>query len=386
MRKIVEIARMRFSQVIDQKRAKTAFLSSVKGGRQPHALILKGGPGIGKLAFGNAIAQYLNCENPSETDSCGKCASCVKISKGIHPDVRFVLPIVNSLPGGKKATTDDFIPEFREKFFPNPYFNYQDWVGLLNAENKQLAIHIKEIRDLKRKLSLKSFEAEYKVVIFWNAEKIKTEAANALLKLLEEPPDKTILILTVTDPTQLLTTINSRCQRIQMHRVGSEEMRDFLVQKHKMDSERAFQVAQLSEGSVSKALALVNQTNKSLSDLYQSWLRTCFEGRYEKILTFAETLSKENKEFQKLYLSFALQKIRDSLLFSFDASQLAVVTEQEKAFQEKFSQFIHLKGIEEISKLIDDSLFYISRNANGQMVFIVLSLRIHSLLSGKVLI
>lgn len=377
---------MRFNQIIDQKRAKTAFLSSVKEGRQAHALILKGGPGIGKLAFGNAIAQYLNCENPTETDSCGKCASCVKIAKGIHPDVRFVLPIINTTSGGQKATTDDFIAEFREKFFPNPYFSYQEWSSTLNAENKQLAIHIKEIRDLKRKLSLKSFEAKYKVVIFWNAEKIKTEAANALLKLLEEPPDRTVLILTVTDPTQLLTTINSRCQRIQLHRVETQELQNYLVQNHSMDSERAFQVAQLSEGSVSKALALVHETNKSLSELYQSWMRTCFEGRYDKILEFAETLSKESKEFQKLYLSFALQKVRDSLLFSFNTPELAIVTEEERLFQEKFSKFIHLRGIDEISKLVDDSLFYIGRNANAQLTLIVLSLRIHSLLTGKVLI
>lgn len=377
---------MQFKDIVGQGRAKEAFLQSVHDERLAHALLLKGGQGVGKLAFATAVAQFINCLDPSENDSCGKCSNCTKIAKGIHPDVKYILPIVSTKIEGKQAVTDDFFGKFREKFFPNPYFSFQGWVGTLGGENKQVGIHIHEIRELKRKITLKAFEAKYKVVIIWNAERINTEAANAMLKLLEEPPEKTVIIMTVTDPTRLLSTINSRCQRIQMYRISDEEMVKYLITKHGLEAEHAQQIAQLSEGSAAKAQDLIKETNKSISEMYRTWLRVCLKGDYEAISSWVEKLSKENKEFQKLFMAYALQKVRDSLLFSFQADSIAAINQEERDFQAKFSRFISLNGISELSRLMEESLRYISRNANSQMVLSVLSLRIHSLLNGKVLI
>jgi len=378
---------MQFSDIIGQEKAKKAFLSVAKENRLPHALILKGHEGIGKLAFANAIAQFINCENPTETDSCGVCASCSKIRKGIHPDVRFIFPTVKATIDGKEATSDDYFAKFREKFHGgNHYFSFRDWMQTLDAENKQFEIRIHEIRELKRKVSLKAFEAKFKVVIIWNAETIRVEAANAMLKLLEEPPDKTIMIMTVTDQSQLLTTINSRCQRLQMHRVKEPVMQAWLQKNYKMDEDQALQVASLSDGSVTRAIELVNETERSISDLYQNWLRTCFKGEYEGIQGIVATITKENKEFQKIFLGFALQKLRDSLLYSFGLPDYAFATGSEREFQEKFSKYLQFNGIDELSRLMEDSLYYVSRNANSTLVFSVLSLRVHSLLTGKVLI
>ncbi|MBK9447928.1 MAG: DNA polymerase III subunit delta' [Bacteroidetes bacterium] len=377
---------MQLKEIIGQKKAKEAFLKMVSENRLPHALILKGKPGIGKLAFANAIAQFVNCEAPTETDSCGKCASCSKIRKGIHPDVRFILPIITNKVDGKNPLSDDFIPQFREQFVANPYYSFNSWVGQMQGENKQVGIRIAEIRELKRKISLKAFEARYKVVIIWNAEKINTEAANAMLKLLEEPPERTMIIMTVSDTSGLLTTINSRCQRIQMHRIDDASLAAYLKTSHGLAEDRALQIAQLAEGSVSEADEMVNESNRSLSDLYMQWLRLCHRGEFGDIQDIVEQLSKENKEFQKLFLSYALQKLRDSLLFSFHADHLAATTAEEREFQQKFSKFIQLNGISELSRLLEDSLFYISRNASAPMVLSVLSLRMHSILTGKVLI
>lgn len=377
---------MQFKEVIGQKKAKDSFLKMVDEGRVPHALILKGKPGIGKLAFANAIAQYLNCESPSEADSCGKCASCSKIRKAIHPDVRFILPITSNKVDGKNPTSDDFVPQFREQFVTNPYYAFNAWVGQMQGENKQVGIRIHEIRELKRKISLKAFEGRYKVVIIWNAEKINTEAANAMLKLLEEPPDRTVILMTVSDTTALLTTINSRCQRIQMHRIDDATLAAHLKVTHQLPDDRALQIAQLAEGSVADAEEMVSESNRSLSELYMHWLRLCHKGEFGEIQDVVEQVSKENKEFQKLFLSYALQKLRDSLLFSFHADHLAATTAEEREFQQKFSKFIQLNGIAELSRLLEDSLYYISRNASSPMVMSVLSLRIHSLLTGKVLI
>jgi DNA polymerase-3 subunit delta' len=242
------------------------------------------------------------------------------------------------------------------------------------------------MRELKRRIQLKAFEARYKVVIFWSAEKINTQAANALLKLLEEPPDRTLLILTVTDSTQLLSTINSRCQRMQMHRIPEEEMAAYLQKSEGLSEAQAMQVATLSEGSLSHALSLVMETSKSLSELYTKWLRACWKGEYKEIQAWVEQLSAEDREFQKMYMTYALQKLRDSLLFVFQTEQLALVTQEERDFQKNFSKHIRLNGIEELARLMEDSLNYISRNANSQMVLSVLSLRIHNVLMGKVLV
>ena len=377
---------MQFRDIVGQEKAKASFFKAVHEKRLPHALLLKGAEGIGKLAFATAIAQYVNCDNPSETDSCGVCGNCSKTAKGIHPDVRYALPIILKKEGTRHLLSDDYFGQFRAQFFGNPYYSFREWIAQLEGENKQVTIPIEEIRDLKRKLSLMAFEGVYKVVIFWNAEKINTSASNALLKLLEEPPDRTLIIMTVTDTSQLLNTINSRCQRMQMHRIGDETMHNFLVNKHGLSEGHAIQIAQISEGSMSRALELVNETNDSLANLYQSWLRFCFEGQYHKIQDWVESVAKENREFQKLFLLYAIKKIRDSLLFSFNMEGLALVTEEEKVFHQRFSQFVNANGVDGITRLMDESLFYISRNANSQMVFQVLSLRIHSLLTGKVLI
>lgn len=377
---------LKFAEIIGQRRAREAVLSTIRDGRFPHALILKGPAGIGKLPFANAIAQYLNCENPNADDSCGVCGNCVKIRKGIHPDVNFVLPIINKTTSGKSSTTDEFISQFRELFVANPWVSLAQWGEALAGENKQLGIHIQEIRELKRKVSLKAFEAKYKVVIMWNAEKINTEAANAMLKLLEEPPERTVMILTVADPSQLLGTINSRCQRLQLHRIDHDTLSGWLQEAHGLGPDQSLQVAQLSEGSLARALELVSENKRSFSDLFRSWMKACNEGQHESIVSWVESLSRESRDFQKLFLSYALQKLRDSLLFSFQVEQLALSTPEEAAFQRNFSKALQFGGVKEMARLIEDSLFYISRNANPQLVLVVLSQRIHAVLTGKVLI
>lgn len=377
---------MQFQDIIGQQKAKATFHRMVEEDRLAHALILKGKPGIGKLAFATAIAQLINCEQPVQGDSCGKCGACVKIAKGIHPDVRYILPIVSGKQDGKPPVSDDYFPQLREAFFANPYYSFNEWITLMDGDNKQVGIRIHEIRELKRKITLKAFEGKYKVVIIWNAEKINTEAANAMLKLLEEPPERTVIIMTVSDTSQLLTTINSRCQRIQMHRIDDKDLAGYLVSRHGLSEDHATQLSQLAEGDIARALELANETNKSVSELYMAWLRLCMKGNFAELQDWGESVSKENKEYQKLFLSYALQKMRDSLLFSFNAFSIAQVTPAERDFQEKFSKFVNMGSIDQIARLIEDSLYHIGRNVNSQMVFSVLSLRLHSLFTGKSLI
>lgn len=375
---------MRFEQIIGQEKAKDTFFKMVNEGRIPHAMILKGADGVGKLPFAKAIAQFLNCEDPTPTDSCGKCASCSKISKAIHPDLHFILPIISKREGGKQWTTEDYFIDFRNHFLEYPYMSMGDWVEILGGENKQLSIHIHEIRELKRKMSLKAFEGNHKIVIIWNAERINPNAANALLKLLEEPPEKTHIILTVQDPSQLLTTIDSRCQRLVLHRIKEEEIVKRLVKNHGITEEHATQIAQISDGSIARADELVKETTNNILELYKTWLRNCYEGNYEAIHEWTSQMARENKEFQKMFLSFGVSKLRDSMLFSFQVDQLALVTDEERKFHQDFAKLLNVRKIEDMVRLTENALHNVSRNANSQMVFSVLCLQVHGALHGKV--
>ncbi len=375
--------RMQFKELIGQEAAINHVREAIRDNRLPHAIMLTGPAGVGKLAFANAIAQYLNCLDPQEGDSCGKCTNCVKIRKGIHPDVRYVLPIISKKEGGKQWLTQDYFDQFRPHFFTDPYFSFRQWQRTLGGENKQLFISVHEIRDLKRGIYLKAFEAPYKVVILWNAEQVNNQGANAFLKLLEEPPDKTIIIMTCSDTSKLLTTINSRCQQMRMGRINAETIQEYLVDQKKLDGVHAREIAAIAEGSMANAYEFLEESTLEMSSLYANWLRAAYTGKFNKIAEEIEKIYKENREFQKLFLTLAVKKIRDSLMYHLDAQQLALVTDTEKAFQEKFSQVINPQRVERIAEALEDSRRHISGNANPQMVFTSLSMEVHQILRSN---
>ncbi len=371
---------MQFSNIIGQQAAKQHLLDSIHRGRLPHALMLRGPSGVGALQLAHAIAQYVNCQHPTDEDSCGQCASCRKISQAIHPDIHYVLPIISKTTSGKAILTDAYLEDFRKLYSAEPYFSFEQWQHALDGDNKQLMISVHEIRELKRKIFLKTFEAEYKIVILWQAELIRTGAANAFLKLLEEPPDKTLILLTCEDPGKLLITINSRCQQVALERIPKALLEAYLVEKKAVEVAKAKEIATISEGSLSHALTYMQESHHELNELYSSWLRMVYTGNYSKIQQIIEQIYKENKEFQKLFLAFAVKKLRDSLLFQLGVPEIALVTEAEKAFQQNFSKLIDADKVEQMVDLLDESRRFIAGNAHAQMAFTALSLRLHSIL------
>ena len=374
---------MQFSEIIGQQAAKSRIIDAIANGRLAHALLLTGPSGIGKLAMAHAIAQYVNCLNPQDGDSCGQCSQCKKIRKGIHPDLRYVLPIISKTEGGKRYLTEDYFSTFREHFFQDPYYSFAEWQRSLGGENKQLFISVHEIRALKRKIFLKAFEATYKVVIVWNAERINREGANAFLKLLEEPPDRTLIIMSCSDPSLLLTTINSRCQRIPLERIPSQEIEHYLVEKREIEPAYAEELALISEGSIGNAKEFLTDNSQAMSEVYINWLRASYAGQYDKIQQQIEKIFKENKEYQKLFLQVSIKKMRDSLLYQLGAKELALSTQAEKEFQQKFSPLINADKVERIAGEMEQSRRNLTGNANAHMVFTALSLRIHSILRSQ---
>ena len=373
---------MHFHEIIGQQAAIDHIREAVAHNRLPHALMLTGPAGVGKLALANAIAQYVNCQAPQEGESCGKCPNCTKIRKGIHPDIRYILPIVSKKEGSKQWLTDDYFDQFRPGFFSDPYFSFGQWQRTLGGESKQLMISVHEMREIKRSLALKAFEAPYKVVILWNAERVNVQGANAFLKLLEEPPDRTLILMTCSDTSQLLATINSRCQQIRLGRIRPEAIEAHLVAKKGITPARAKEIATIAEGSMAHAYDYLEESTHEMSSLYMEWLRAAYTGKFDKISAQVDKIHKESREFQKLFLDLAVKKIRDSLMFHLDAQQLALVTETERAFQEKFSQVITPLRVERIADVLENSRKHISGNANPQMVFTSLSLEIHQILRG----
>jgi len=269
-------------------------------------------------------------------------------------------------------------------FFSNPYLSLSKWATLLDGENKQLGIFIHDIRELKRKLNLKAFEQKYKVVILWYAEKINVEGANAFLKLLEEPTDQTLILLCTSDTSQLLPTIRSRCQSLYLQKLSPSDIKNYLQIHFELDEQHAQEIAFLSDGSLSKAIDIANESNASFSELYMEWIRTCYEGSLEKLQTVIEKITKNSRENQKLFLDFTLQKLRDTILFQTGLEEFSSATELDKEFLKKFSKFINSKGIEGIVMEINQAYNFISRNANAQLVFMAASLKINAILKGSV--
>ncbi|MEM7367329.1 MAG: hypothetical protein AAF587_01940 [Bacteroidota bacterium] len=371
---------MKFSEIVGQSIAIGKVKDAISNGRLAHALMLTGPEGVGQLPLATAIAQYVNCLNPQKQDSCGTCSNCVKIHKAIHPDVKLVLPIYSKISGGKRYLTEDFLPDFREEFTTDPYMSFSAWQRRLGGQNKQLFTSVHEIRHLKKGIYLKAFEAKFKVVILWRAELINTAGANAFLKLLEEPPDRTLLILTCSDPSRLLTTINSRCQRIPMQRISSEDIASYLITSREIDQMKAEEVANIAEGSMAKASEYLTESNHAISEMYRDWLRMVYVGDYQKIQEKIEPIFKENKEFQKLFLQIAIQKIRDAMLYHAGTSQLALASHEEQQFLQKFSPYVSPEKVEAIVRHMEDSHRFLSGNAHPQMVFTTLSLRMHTIL------
>jgi len=371
-----------FRDIIGQEQAIRPLREAIDQERLAHALLLVGPSGVGKMALAQAIAQYVNCTQPQDGDSCGRCASCIKIAKAVHPDVRYLLPIIAKTEGGKRYLTDDYFHLFRQPFVQDPYFTFGQWQQALGGENKQLFISVHEIRELKRSIYLKSFEAPYKVVIVWNAERIRTEGANAFLKLLEEPPDRTLILMTCSDPSQLLPTINSRCQRAQLRRLSPSDIQQYLEHKHQVSAERAAELAAIAEGSIGNAVEFLSESSQAISETYIEWLRAIYLGDYQKIQDQVEKIQKESKEFQKLFLAAGVKKMRDSLLYHLGSPSLALATETERAFQEKFAQLLDLDKVVRMTELMEQARQHIAGNANAQMALTTLSLRMHAVLRG----
>lgn len=354
----------------------------VNENRVPHALLFSGKEGSGNLPAALAFAQHLYCTAKTETGACGTCSSCNKVAKLIHPDLHFVFPIAKSKD---VKSSNDLIKEFREAFLQKSYLSLHDWFNELSAENKQPIIPVEEANDILRKLSYTSYEGSYKMMIIWQPEKMNVEAANKLLKVLEEPPEQTIFILVSTQPDQLLATIISRVQQIPFYNCTEQEITEALVANYKVNADVAKQTAVLANGNYGEAIGMLahNDDNVSLLNYFQSFMRLALKFDASKALQWIDEIAGIGREKQKQFFQYGLEVFRDSLMYNFGERNLVRLSGQEKQFLEKFAPFITQKNYERLIEEFNSSYYYIERNANPKILFMDLILKTNELINMK---
>lgn len=372
---------MLFSDVIGQEVAKKRLIQEVSEGRISHALLMCGPEGIGKLPLAIAYARYINCSNRSETDSCGVCPSCVKINKLVHPDVHFVFPIVKSAKG-KKELCDDYIADWRRFVIENPYFGFSHWLNEIEAENSQAIIYAKESDEILRKLSLKSSEGGYKFVILWLPEKMHPVCANKLLKLLEEPPAKTVFLLVSEAPDKILGTILSRAQRFNMKKIDKQSIADVLQQKFNIPPQESLSIAHLANGDYIKALETIhlNEEKQMFFDLFVNLMRLAYQRKIKEMKLWSEQVSGLGRERQKSFLEYCQRMIRENFIYNLNDANLTYMTLNEQNFATRFSPYINERNIMGMMDELSEAQKHIQQNVSAKMVFFDFSLKIIVLL------
>lgn len=352
----------------------------VNDGRVPHALLFSGRDGNGNLPAALAFTQHLFCTAKTPEGACGQCSACNKVSKLIHPDVHLSFPIAKSKD---VKNSDDLVREFREAFLSDPYMTLNSWFAEISAENKQPIIPVDEASSILKKLSYTSFEGDYKVVIVWQPEKMNLECANTLLKILEEPPEKTVFILVSSQPEQLLTTIISRTQQIPFYACSEDEIAKALVQRYKVNTDVARQTAMLANGNYSEAVHLLSHNDESVSFLnnFQSLMRLALRFDCNKALEWIDECAALGREKQKQLLQYGLEVFRDALMYNYGEKNLVRLSGQEKQFLEKFAPFVTQRNYEKLVEEFNNNYYYIERNANPKILFMDLILKTNELIN-----
>ena len=383
---------MQFSEIIGQKDIKARLIRTVVEQRIPHAQLFRGPSGVGKLALAIAYAQYICCEKPTEIDSCGVCPSCVKYKKLAHPDLHFVFPVIK--PTGKSSVVcDDFISEFRKKVLATPYFDVNQWYATISGDAKQGLIYSNESEEILRKLSLKTYESEYKIMIIWLPEKMHVTCSNKLLKILEEPPEKTVFLLVSNEPDQIITTILSRTQHIHIPRLDMPEIVRAILQNEDLEIENdaAEYAANIANGSYLSALAVLNEgdENKQNFERFVMIMRLAWLVGNKKDHASLKTLRKwaddmaaaaVGRERQRNFLNYSQRMIRENFIRNVQQPPLNYLTSFESDFSQRFYTFINERNVEDLMTEFALAERQIDQNVNAKMIFFDLTLKVIMLL------
>lgn len=365
---------MLFSEIIGHEDIKDKLIQSVRDNRVAHAQLFLGPEGSGKLALAIAYAQYINCTSKQENDSCGQCPSCRKYNALAHPDLHFIFPTTTNKSVKKDPESEMFQLGWREYLEScKCYADLSSWYNALDVENKQGIINVRDASTIMKKLNLKAYEAEYKVVIIWMAEKLNTQAANKLLKLLEEPPEKTLFILVSENHEELLTTVRSRTMLLKVPKLSIEEVQNALMKKYSCNHDKARNAAAMSNGNwiLASRYAVEQEDDNPYFAFLQKWMRYCFKFSTSELIDFiANDIKPLGRERQKEFLMYALNFFHNVLLWNNNLSNNVLLSDDERKFINNFAPFINSNNIELICGLFDESINQIERNGNASLIFL----------------
>lgn len=389
-------AHMRFFDIPGQQTLKDQLSRSLKESRVSHALLFHGPEGNAGLPLAMAFAQFIQCTNPGEYDSCGECPSCRKAEQMIHPDIHFVFPVIkgvkidldsDSNKKEKDPISDNFIVSWRSYLQAFPYPSMKTWAQALDVENKQGSIYTAEASSLLKKMSLKAFESDYKVVILWLPERMNSTLANKLLKIIEEPPVKTVFLLVSQQPDQILPTILSRTQLIRISGFSDEEIHDILLRYYPDQQDLFRQIIPLAAGNAVAAVTLLNQDEQVLFNRENFIQLMRMSYNYSKtvpdILNWVGVIGKIGRENQKSFLDYCLNEVRQNYLVNNGLQSLTRMNQEEMEFSVRFNRFIHTENIESLLGIFSKAGWQIEMNANPRILFLDLSYELYRALRTK---
>ncbi|WP_167616611.1 ATP-binding protein [Maribellus sediminis] len=367
---------MFFKDVIGQAEIKKRLIRSVQEQRISHAQLFAGQPGTGKLAMALAYAQYVSCRNRTEDDSCGVCPSCHKYQKLAHPDLHFVFPIFNAKQFNKPVS-DDFLPLWREKVKTNPYFELSEWLSHIDAGNAQGEIYERESESILRKLNLKSFESEFKVMIIWLPEKMNPACSNKLLKMIEEPPKKTLFLLISENEEGVIGTIRSRAQLVKFPFIDNASLAAALSKIEGIDPDIIPDAVHLANGSYNRALQYITpgDDEQFYFQKFQEMMRFAYARQVRELIDWADEMAKIGRDKQKAYFAAALRLVREYFISNMKRNELVYMNRDEKEWGKKFAPFINERNIVPFANEFELGIKHITMNGNPRIVFLDTALR-----------
>ena len=375
---------MLFKDIIGQENTKKRLIQTVKDNRISHAQLFFGSEGIGKLALAIAYAQYISCENKQENDSCGVCMSCYKYQKLVHPDLHFVFPVIKT-SSNQHPVSDNFLSEWRKMILNSSYFSVNQWyefIGTDKTENTQGSIYVHESEEIIKKLMLKTFESEFKVMIIWLPEKMNISAANKLLKIIEEPPPKTLFLLVSENIDLIIQTIQSRTQLVKIPKIDNISLANAVNEKFNLDKDQLNDIIRLSDGNYINVINNI-QSNDEYSynlDTFIKMMRLAYADKVIDLISWVDSISSIGREKQKGFLEYSIRMIRENYLMNNDIKGIVSLLKDENDFSKKFNKFINQNNIAEITEELNKAYFHIERNGNSKLIFSDLTLKLAKLL------
>jgi len=381
---------MNFSEVIGQKHIKAHLSKTIENGRIPHAQLFVGSPGSGILPAAIAYSKKLLCHSLDENSAEYKIRAG-KIDKLIHPDLHFVYPVNSSEKAKKNPISSNYAEDWREFVLQNPYASLFDWLQTLGIEKKQGNISVYEAKEILKTLSLKAYEGGYKILIIWMANKMNTECANKILKIVEEPPENTVLLLLTENEEHIISTIRSRCQKLHFPLLSEQDISNHLIEKQNVNVATAKKISRQAHGDLNKAIQILESDNDDLTfeTWFIAWVRSAFKAKGNKkaineLLNWSDNIAVEGRETQKKFLLYCIETFRQALLKNYRADSLLFFEANDVKFSiEKFASFVHQNNIFEITSALEEASYHIERNGNGKIIFTDLSIQLTRLIHKK---